>query len=708
VTDSQTPANAMVDNVNVALTNNSRMSPTANSFGKQCLSTRGFARTGVASAGAGKEVINEQRLELPFGARSGAWRFSYSGFTEGSSTSNILIRNASIRVVRYDVPTVSEFTRLTFAGVNDATIAPDAIAFCDNINVAIRPGDMVFVRTMYRCSDALANLPVQSFFDFRGGGTVATHYDAAEIGNAGAVLDKTMNLNGSLATDAAADEAAIITALTTTLYAGAGQIYRAWGPLLAEGRPHPNLSIAVKRIAPLFIGDSINVQTTDEGARSDGPAYDPYGGRGFNGRICRDAIPYCVYGAAGSSEGGFVTAATTPLGIYLMGAVGTGVGRLFTHVHDEYGINSLRTYTPVANAAETTYSLRQQGAGVASNRSHRYTAQTLLPVGSTADIITSGNIPGTQAERIDFNGLVITNKLTVGTTADGAFEAHLAVGTNTASAATLPDFLHPNALGMGLIADKGVTDIVPVWYTTANSVPDSTEDTTPPTITGASLGANGVTLTITTSETTTGSAGFTVTVGGVTRSHTPSRTNSNTVTLTLSSAAYAGQLVTLAYAQAAGDILDTATTPNEIAAITSQAVTNNSTQTAPVTGGGTGTITYLLRTGEGYPADTVYLTAGDTGPDLEYQVKDDAGNPVPLASDAVVNFILRKQGDPSAAVDAIGAVAYGAQGLVTFDWASATGGVVPAAGVYQAQWSVGGISYPLGKPLKVMIAASLD
>jgi len=234
-------------------------------------------------------------------------------------------------------------------------------------------------------------------------------------------------------------------------------------------------------------------------------------------------------------------------------------------------------------------------------------------------------------------------------------------------------------------------------------------DTTPPTISAAVLAADGVTLTLTTNETTTGSAGFIVTVGGATRPHTPARTNSNTVTLTLSSAAYAGQPVTLAYAQAAGDILDTA--GNELAAITSQAVTSNSTQTAPVapgTGGGTGTITYLLRTGEGYPSDTVYLTAGDSGPALEYQVKDDSLNAVPLATAAVVNFILRKRGETLAAVDALGVVAYGPHGIVTFDWALAPGGVVPASGEYQAQWSVGGISYPLGKPLKVMIAASLD
>ncbi|MES2464902.1 MAG: hypothetical protein V4671_30420, partial [Armatimonadota bacterium] len=111
-------------------------------------------------------------------------------------------------------------------------------------------------------------------------------------------------------------------------------------------------------------------------------------------------------------------------------------------------------------------------------------------------------------------------------------------------------------------------------------------DTTKPTVTGAVLAANGTTLTITYSEVTKGSTGFTPKVGGTAVAFTtPSRiTAALTQVLTLSAPVLSSGVVTLDFTP--GNVTDNATSVNTMNAFTALSVTNNSTVSvaAPTSG----------------------------------------------------------------------------------------------------------------------------
>lgn len=151
-------------------------------------------------------------------------------------------------------------------------------------------------------------------------------------------------------------------------------------------------------------------------------------------------------------------------------------------------------------------------------------------------------------------------------------------------------------------------------------------DTTPPTFASASLAANGLTLTVTLTEAesqpvlpATGVTGFTVTVAGSPRAISSAvRSAAAQITLTLSSAAYTGESVTVAYSP--GNVTDSASSPNAMAAFGAQSVTNGSTvtgSTAPTLTGITPTTAVagaagvtLVCTGTGFTGSTVVTFNG--------------------------------------------------------------------------------------------------
>jgi hypothetical protein len=115
--------------------------------------------------------------------------------------------------------------------------------------------------------------------------------------------------------------------------------------------------------------------------------------------------------------------------------------------------------------------------------------------------------------------------------------------------------------------------------------PEPPADTTAPTVTGATLAANGTTLTIVLSESGTtgagGNGGFALTASGgaVTLSYA-SGSGSGTLVFTASRTILSGETLSLAYTQPGNGWEDAA--GNDLATFTGQAVTNSSTQTGAV------------------------------------------------------------------------------------------------------------------------------
>lgn len=119
-------------------------------------------------------------------------------------------------------------------------------------------------------------------------------------------------------------------------------------------------------------------------------------------------------------------------------------------------------------------------------------------------------------------------------------------------------------------------------------------------------------------------------------------------------------------------------------------------------------VSVILRIGERTPPVPQALVAGDTAAILQYALTTPDGETIPVDSGATVLFKLRKRGAGSAAVNAAGTVAYGALGLVQFAFSGGT--PVPAAGDYDASFTVDGITYPLvthGYFLPINIEAAL-
>jgi uncharacterized repeat protein (TIGR02059 family) len=124
----------------------------------------------------------------------------------------------------------------------------------------------------------------------------------------------------------------------------------------------------------------------------------------------------------------------------------------------------------------------------------------------------------------------------------------------------------------------------------AKGDPIAVTDNTPPVVLTAVVPIAGTTIVITFTEATSppllpasSITGFTCLVGGVSRSITAANRSASTeITLTLSSAAFIGETVTLSYS--GGNVTDSASPANALASFSNATVTNNSTvdTTAPV------------------------------------------------------------------------------------------------------------------------------
>ena len=155
----------------------------------------------------------------------------------------------------------------------------------------------------------------------------------------------------------------------------------------------------------------------------------------------------------------------------------------------------------------------------------------------------------------------------------------------------------------------------------ANDTP--TSDTTPPTLETAEV--NGATLTLTYDETldtasVPAASDYTVSVAGATRSlasATPVAVSGSTVALTLSSAVTPGQTVTVSYAVPSTNPVQDAA-GNDLAALSSQAVTNN-TRTAAntVPTAAANTVTTNEDTAHTFAADDFGFMDADSGDALE-------------------------------------------------------------------------------------------
>jgi hypothetical protein len=148
------------------------------------------------------------------------------------------------------------------------------------------------------------------------------------------------------------------------------------------------------------------------------------------------------------------------------------------------------------------------------------------------------------------------------------------------------DALRLVARGRGGIANFGAaTDSTGIHFDRFILTNGAAGDTTPPTLSSLAVPSAGTTLTATLSESgcvpASGTGGFTL--GGTGATVASWAISGTTLTLTLSGTVYQGQAVTLSYDDAtASDSIEDAA-GNDLADISNAAVTNNSTQVAPVT-----------------------------------------------------------------------------------------------------------------------------
>lgn len=352
---------------------------------RMILGTRGFARTCQDTHNIDKEAQTLFRTEVPYGASPG-WKLCYQGFSDGTQAEvNILAVGIWIRQAA-DTPIVRR--RVTFAGATPVVIAHDTLRESDAITDALRPGAVVWVTTWYRPGTPGTGLPYQTTLynrELAGPGTESQ--DGALMGAVGSLTDHT--LVGGF------DHSA----LGGPMSAGMGYAFRGYQPMCLVGLPNPAYKGAT--IAPIFIGDSINVMQ-DDFSPDDGTIYTF---RGYQGRFCKDRYPFLTFGQSGSASGGFLVLVDTPLFAYVFGVPG-GQPPIITHLVNEYGINEIRS-----NGSTTaTWNNRLAVAGVCLKYGVPYLQCTLTPCGADAlaGPALAAGYPAFVAARGAFNDLVRT------------------------------------------------------------------------------------------------------------------------------------------------------------------------------------------------------------------------------------------------------------------------------------------------------------
>jgi hypothetical protein len=135
--------------------------------------------------------------------------------------------------------------------------------------------------------------------------------------------------------------------------------------------------------------------------------------------------------------------------------------------------------------------------------------------------------------------------------------------------------------------------------------------------------------------------------------------------------------------------------------------TANALEQAPAGGGGGGgSITYVVQTAsDERPLQRRTLREGNYGFRFYHIWCDALGNVVPIAEDANVSFLMWKEGETEATVDAAGEVRYGEGGVLGFLFTSDT--PVPEAGRYNAVFRVENVDVPLGQSIPIIVTEAL-
>jgi len=357
--------------------------PQIGSVDPMILGTRGFARTSADRNNVDKEAETLFRIEFPYGASAG-WKICYQGYSDGTKSDVILL---GVGVWEQQAPGKSLVRkRVTFAGGNTVTIPHDILQESDGISDALLPGAVVWVTQWYKCSSPTDGLPYQTIMynrELAGPGTESQ--DGALVGPVGSLTDHT--LTGGF------DHSAYGEPLT----AGVGYVIRGYQPMCVTGTPSP--SYRGSRIAPIFIGDSINVMQIDCGPNDNTIFFT----RGFGGRFCKDKYPFLIFGQSGSGSGGFTSLVSSPLFAYVFGAPGTTAAKI-THLVNEYGINEIRS----SGSGQATWNNRLAVAAICHTYGIPYIQTTLTPCGANNLVGTAkdNGYPAFVAQRKIFNDLV--------------------------------------------------------------------------------------------------------------------------------------------------------------------------------------------------------------------------------------------------------------------------------------------------------------
>lgn len=307
-----------------------------------------------------------------------------------------------------------------------------------------------------------------------------------------------------------------------------------------------------------------------------------------------------------------VTVAGSPVSVSSVSASGSTV--VLTLATPVQANNSITVaYTAPTNAAGTSNSATQDTTGndaasfvataVTNNSTLDTTAPVLITIGASAPTVSANGttLTLTYSEAVS-STLPSSSNFVIYVNGSPVTVSSVARGTDTSTiVVTLANPIGKQP-GFTVTADvPAVSDLVSNTSTASTAVAvtnNSTQDQTPPTLTSASIGTSGTSLTLfyneslNTSNKPVGSA-FVVTVGGSPVSVSSVTVNGSTVSLALGSTVNAGQVVTVAYTPPAPDAATTNaaiqdTAGNDATSIANTlSVTNSSTQGPPVITGGT-------------------------------------------------------------------------------------------------------------------------
>jgi hypothetical protein len=119
-------------------------------------------------------------------------------------------------------------------------------------------------------------------------------------------------------------------------------------------------------------------------------------------------------------------------------------------------------------------------------------------------------------------------------------------------------------------------------------------------------------------------------------------------------------------------------------------------------GGGSGSFGYILPVGQDIPPSTVFLTAGANTPNLRYVLLDNDGDVVPYSDSDSVRIIVTAYGANTPNINTATGIYLTdpAGGVITFAW-SVANVVVPPSGLYKLNFTINGMTYPIGSSIQL-------